>query len=707
MPSYDEFNKWLLSQLKDPELLERAKQRMKKSVVWDVSDVEGSTIAEEEDVISPSPVSGQVTPKNREEGNKRQTPEESANFYIEKRTYEPDGFWLEKLFPNRNNHFNEEESLINTGTKLVYEHMASFANMLAYHKRNPWKLIGEEEAQFEGVFLSPVLLQRLYYYSRDLVLTHYNPDEVGSTSSSYLHYFNHAFGQVRTNALVNLGNRLLETLPEIDAQTYEYFGYTALGEKRVWWDREGTIRRQHPVTEKQMNRFQVEPLRMTFIWAIEPLKIRILAMYDRVCDYLEELIQQGDENWRNLTMKRYITSVVSGDRHHNNPKRYDLMGILLRRCEIKVRDAIEGFPQLSVSDDEEELQRRLPQVVREPLKAMMENYVVPDLNVDDLALICNETRYGVKVANAWLDERKVSDRELLSLLDQLDEKTANRILVHQSNRLSDNLQRLNIFLQWRKNHKLVKIQKYDVSKLFNDSQNSRLEDWIQTEPFPEGLSEFRTKFLKEEEVKRSLFRKENIGKKLFANGLWASYVALILQALQEPRFRKVKLDFDKVNASRVSLAKTVQLVDDFMKKYEDETGEEEKQKESLLASEQSETELPVAAEEVETVGEIVQEEEEVEVSESDEEATENLWTSEERALLLALLESEGGVSRADLATFAKEAGLPETVFIGQINNKAFDDIGAELLFFEDGHLIVDDWDRDWLRESLETEERSW
>ena len=80
MPSYDEFNKWLLSQLKDPELLERAKQRMKKSVVWDVSDVEGSTIAEEEDVISPSPVSGQVTPKNREEGNKRQTPEESANF---------------------------------------------------------------------------------------------------------------------------------------------------------------------------------------------------------------------------------------------------------------------------------------------------------------------------------------------------------------------------------------------------------------------------------------------------------------------------------------------------------------------------------------------------------------------------------------------------------------------------------------------------
>lgn len=689
MPSYDEFNEWLLSQLKDPDLLQRAKKRMKKSVVWDVSDVEGSVISKEDEEASFShgqkkdeskdEKGNELRKTNHQPGSKAQ--EESVEAYIKNRTYEPDGFWLEKLFSSRASRLSKE-TLLNHSTNHIYEHLANFANMLAHHKRNPWQRIGEEEARFDGVFLSPVLMQRIYYYGRDLVLSHYNPEEVETGTSSYLHYFDHAFGRKRAGILIDLGKQLVQSLPEIDAATYEYFGYTSRGEKRVWWDMDGSIRRKYPMTEKQVNRYQVEPLRTTFIWDLEPMKIRILAMFNEVCDYLEVLIAQGEENWRNLAMKRYILSVVSGDKNHNNPKRYDLMGILLRRCEMVVRDSVEGFPQLTASDDEEELRRRLPQPIRDPLKAFLETYKVPKLEVDELAIVCNETRYGVKVANAWLDDRTFDEKEVLRLLDQLDEKTANRILVHQGHRLSDNLQRLNVFLQWRKNKKLIKIQKHDVDKLFNQSQYSRLEEWIQTEAFPEGLSAFRDKFLQEEEVRRTLLNRENLGKKLYHEDLWASYVSLILQALQKPRFRKVKLDFDKVNASRVSLAKTVELVDDFIQRHE---------KQEVL----------------QTPEEFVEEKSVEKPAEEPEEkaASGSLWTSTEQSFLLALLASQDGLSQTQVEDFAKDAGLSETVFLGQINDKAYDDIGAELVFLEGGRVIVDDWDKDWLRDSVETKER--
>lgn len=681
MSSYKDFNQWLLSQLKDPDLHERAKRRMENSIVWDVSGIDGPEITRDTD--------------------RRIGEEERARVLIAEHCYEPDGYWLNRLTQQRSATVFHGVGQVDRETNSLFEHLANFSNMLVYRKNSRSRRGTEEEARFEGVQLTPVVLQRLYYYSRETVINHYDPDREEEKESIYFPYLQRALGRRQSADLLLLTEELCRRLPEIDSSGYLYFGYTARGEKRLWWDPEGDLRRRHSYSEKQLRRLQVEPARLTFVWELEPMKLRILDMFDYLCDRLEEELRR-DVPWRNLAMKRYVSGVVCGDRQPANPKRYDLMSTVLRQCEIKVRASVEGFPRLTEGEDVEILRRRLPGPVREVLESEIRGYRPPDLDLGELAVLCNQTRYGTKIAGAWLADRRQRPEDLLHFLDQLDEPLAGRILMDIAQDYEDSIKRLDAFLQWRKSGKRSKLQKYDQSRLFHPSQVPVIDRWIQFATLPE----------KEEELCRLIRTDQESGgttafspdrKSASTRDGWASCLAEALDLLTQRRMKKIRLDLHKIEASRVNLQKTVDLVDNMLS--------EEDLPEPLQPVSASDSPDAEDRGEGTSGGGIVlsfdADEGQAEEAEAVQGGLDGGGPFKIGKKLFQALAADGAdwiVGEETLAGLAAEGRTTPSVLVAQINEACFDEIGADLLLWEGGGVTVDPYDRDWLLEQIETEE---
>ena len=711
-----DFSKWLLSQIKDPVLIDRMKARMEEKDILEVSGVAGSDIR----------ASGM------KEGARFQEREARKRQIRRGHEYQPDGFWLNRLYsgppmdeararwifqemgpepePWTQGRRTEEEErevrmareggeAMRTWAEGLYEHLANFANGLAF----TWSprfagQSGEEEARFQGVFLSSTLLRRLANYARDRVEAHFSPDRDEDPSLSIpkdLRSLQGVFGHQGLEDLVLLADALVEEIPPAGPREYLAMGYTETGIRKTWWDPEGKIQAQGNYSPLQIRRFDQEPLKKTFVWTAPPLSERILALYDRVCDVLREALEEDSIRWRSLAMKTYLYSSVAGKKV-DNPNNYTLLSNIFRLSEDRVRALIPGLPALAIWEDLRNLERRLPMTVRKAVLATIETYQIPPLSGEEMAGMIHLSRYGVKMAEVWGQEGEDPLARKREIINKLSPKDAYILLQRWSTDDVD-LESLRLFLmavkregegkepspaQARKRARLMDPSwKGTYLKMVRTLSQAGLFSTKKEGPPRTDLQTLYDRLMEDPGLVRELApEEEEIRASLVRQGAWADLLMAILSGFRTPKARTLTLKRSAIRASREKLADTV----DFLGRFLDEEDED--------------------AEGSPEKGEVSEAKEATEAPAAPKKAFGRPLDARAKDLLEALVENEDFALPMDRAQ-ALVGGPDEPLapVLGRINDAFYDDIGAQLVEVEGDRVVMDPYDGEWLQ-SLRKEE---
>lgn len=711
-----DFSKWLLSQIKDPVLVDRMKARMAEKDILEVSGVAGSDIR----------ASG------IKEGARLQEREARMRQIRRGHEYQPDGFWLNRLYSGppmeeararwifqdmgpepdpwtESNRSEDEErearmareggEAMRTWTEGLYEHLANFANGLAFTWSPRYAgQSGEEEARFQGVFLSSAILRRLATYARDRVEAHFSPDRDEEPSLSLpkdLRSLQGVFGRQGVEDLVLLADALVEEIPPAGPREYLAMGYTETGIRKTWWDPEGKIQARGDYSPLQIQRFDHEPLKKTFVWTAPPLAERILALYDRVCDVLQEALEEDSIRWRSLAMKTYLYSSVTGKKV-DNPNNYTLLSNIFRLSEDRVRTLIPGLPALAIGEDERNLERRLPMTVRKAVLATIETYQLPPLSEEEMAGMIHLSRYGVKMAEVWGQEGEDPLARKREIINKLSPEDAYTLLQRWSTEDLD-LEGLRLFLMAVKREGEGKepspAQARKRARLMDPSWEGTYLKMVRAlsqadlvRPKEEGparpsdLQALYDRLMEDPDLAQGLASEEKERRAdLVRQGAWADLLMAILSDFRTPKARILTLKRSAIRASREKLADTVDFLGRFLD--EDEEAEGPPEEEDLSEAEEA-TEAPPAPKE----------------------AFGRPLDGRAEALLEALVENEDFVlPMARAQALAGGPNEPLAPVLGRINDAFYDDIGAQLVEVEGDRLVMDPYDGEWLR-SLRKEE---
>ncbi|WP_019133372.1 tellurite resistance TerB C-terminal domain-containing protein [Kallipyga massiliensis] len=706
-----DFSKWLLSQIKDPVLVDRMKARMEEKEILEVSGVAGSDIR----------ASGM------KEGARLQERESRMRQIRRGHEYQPDGFWLNRLYSGppmdeararwifqemgpepdlwiQGKRLEEEErevrmareggEAMRTWAEGLYEHLANFANGLAF----TWSprfagQSGEEEARFQGVFLSSALLRRLATYARDRVEAHFSPDREEDDSLSLpkdLRSLQGAFGHQGLEDLVLLADALVEEIPPAGPREYLAMGYTETGIRKTWWDPEGKIQAQGNYSPLQIRRFDHEPLKKTFVWTAPPLAERILALYDRVCDVLREALEDDSIRWRSLAMKTYLYSSVTGKKV-DNPNNYTLLSNIFRLSEDRVRALIPGLPALAIGEDLQNLERRLPLTVRKAVLATIETYQIPPLSGEEMAGMIHLSRYGVKMAEVWGQEGAdplVRKREIINKLSPEDAFT----LLQRWSTDDLDLESLRLILMAVKREGEGKepspAQARKRARLMDPSWEGTYLEMVRTlsqagllstkkegPPRSTDLQTLYDRLMEDPGLAQGLGpEEEEIRAGLVRQGAWADLLMAILAGFRTPKARTLTLNRSAIRASREKLADTVDFLGRFLDE-EDQDAEGPPEGEEVSEAEEAEEAPPTPKE---AFGRPL-----------------DTWAE---ALLEALVENEDFALPMDRAQ-ALVGGPDEPLapVLGTINDAFYDDIGAQLVEVDGDRVVMDPYDGEWLR----------
>lgn len=706
-----DFSKWLLSQIKDPVLVDRMKARMAEKDILEVSGVAGSDIR----------ASGM------REGARLQERESRKRQIRRGHEYQPDGFWLGRLYsgppmeeararwifqdmdpepePWTQGRRTEEEErearmareggeAMRTWAEGLYEHLANFANGLAF----TWSprfagQSGEEEARFQGVFLSSALLRRLATYARDRVEAHFSPDREEDPSLSLpkdLRSLQGVFGRQGVEDLVLLADALVEEIPPAGPREYLAMGYTETGIRKTWWDPEGKIQSQGNYSPLQIRRFDHEPLKKTFVWTAPPLAERILALYDRVCDVLREALEDDSIRWRSLAMKTYLYSSVTGKKV-DNPNNYTLLSNIFRLSEDRVRALIPGLPALAIWEDLRNLERRLPLTVRKAVLATIETYQLPPLSGEEMAGMIHLSRYGVKMAEVWGQEGENPLARKREIINKLSPEDAFTLLQRWSTDDLD-LESLRLFLmavkregegkepspaQARKRTRLMD-PSWEGTYLKMVRSLSQAGLFLPKEEGPPRSTDLQTlydRLMEDPDLGRELAPEEKERRAdLARQGAWADLLMAILSGFRVPKARTLTLKRSAIRASREKLADTVDFLGRFLDE-EDEDAEGPPEKEDLSEAEEA-TGVPPAPKE----------------------AFGHPLDARAEALLEALVENEDfALPMARAQALVGGPDEPLAPVLGRINDAFYDDIGAQLVEVEGDRLVMDPYDGEWLQ----------
>lgn len=706
-----DFSKWLLSQIKDPVLVDRMKARMEEKDILEVSGVVGSDIR----------ASGM------REGARLQERESRMRQIRRGHEYEPDGFWLGRLYsgppmdearsrwifqdmgpepePWTQGRRTEEEErearmareggeAMRSWAEGLYEHLANFANGLAFAWSPRYAgQSGEEEARFQGVFLSSALLRRLANYARARVEGHFSPDRDEDPPLSLpkdLRSLQGAFGRQGLEDLVLLADALVEEIPPAGPREYLAMGYTETGIRKTWWDPEGRIQARGNYSPLQIRRFDHEPLKKTFVWTAPPLAERILALYDRVCDVLREALEDDSIRWRSLAMKTYLYSSVAGKKV-DNPNNYTLLSNIFRLSEDRVRALIPGLPALAIWEDLRNLEKRLPMTVRKAVLATIETYQLPPLSGEEMAGMIHLSRYGVKMAEVWGQEGAdplVRKREIINKLSPEDTFT----LLQRWSTDDVDLESLRLILMAVKREGEGKepspAQARKRARLMDPSWEGTYLKMVRTlsqaglvsskeegPARPTDLQALYDRLMEDPDLAQGLGPEEEKNRAgLVRQGAWADLLMAILAGFRAPKARTLTLKRSAIRASREKLADTVDFLGRFLDE-EDEGAEGPPEGEEVSEAEEAD-EAPPAPKE--TFGRPLD--------------------ARAEALLEALVENEDFALPMDRAQ-ALVGGPDEPLapVLGTINDAFYDDIGAQLVEVEGDRLVMDPYDGEWLQ----------
>lgn len=725
-----DFSKWLLSQIKDPDLVDRMKARMAEKDLAETREAAPS----DEDILEVSGVVGSdIRASGMKEGARLQERESRMRQIRRGHEYQPDGFWLNRLYSGppmdeararwifqemgpepepwtQGRRTKEEErearlareggEAMRTWAEGLYEHLANFANGLAFTWSPRYAgQSGEEEARFQGAFLSSALLRRLATYARDRVETHFSPDREEDPSLSLpkdLRSLQGVFGRQGVEDLVLLADALVEEIPPAGPREYLAMGYTETGIRKTWWDPEGRIQAQGNYSPLQIRRFDHEPLKKTFVWTAPPLAERILALYDRVCDVLREALEDDSIRWRSLAMKTYLYSSVTGKKV-DNPNNYTLLSNIFRLSEDRVRALIPGLPALAIWEDLRNLERRLPLTVRKAVLATIETYQLPPLSGEEMAGMIHLSRYGVKMAEVWGQEGEDPLARKREIINKLSPEDAFTLLQRWSTDDLD-LESLRLFLmavkregegkepspaQARKRARLMdpSWEGTYLKMVRTLSQAGLLSTKKEGPPRSTDLQTLYDRLMEDPGLARELAPEEEERRAgLVRQGAWADLLMAILAGFRAPKARTLTLKRSAIRASREKLADTVDFLGRFLNE-EDEDAEGPPEEEDLSEAEEA-TEAPPAPKE----------------------AFGRPLDARAEDLLEALVENEDFALPIDRAQ-ALVGGPDEPLapVLGRINDEFYDDIGAQLVEVEGDRLVMDPYDGEWLQ-SLRKEE---
>lgn len=701
-----DFSKWLLSQIKDPVLIERMKARMAEKDhlkdenlegAVDVSSVEGSDIGKARAAEACARETGKA---DRE---KRQAQIRRAH------QYRPDHFWLDQLvggspldaararwifqeagtvpstWPAKAGSPAEdrEARLAREGREAmrlrseeIFEHLANFANGLAFgRKASSQGQADEEEARFQGVFLTPVALRQLGTYARDRVTAHFRPDSKEPSEmatrgmAKALHSLQGKLGRQGLEDLVLLADALVEEIPPAGPREFLAMGYTEKGIRKTWWDPEGKLQEGADYTPLQLNRFDQEPRRKTLVWGVAPLSWRILALYDRVSDVLQEALEDETIRWRSLSMKRYLYSSVSGKKVEN-PNHYTLLSNILRLVEDRIRRDLPGLPGLSVEEDLESLESRLPLTVRKAVLATIDAYELEPFSAEEMGEMVGLSRYGLKMAEHWGEEGEDPESRKEALLNELKIEDAVTLLRRWSD-LGADMGRLKAFLmvirRQRKGKAPSPSLKRQLGRLVAPSWKGLLSDLadIASRAVPAGTFDSESllalydKMAEDEDLAQRMAGEKGRYEALIHEGAWASLIMGLLALLKEPKTRRIRLKRSAIRRSKAGLAETVDLLGQFLDEEADPPEE--------------------AAEEAPSPP-----------------SPYGLSHPAERLLEAILAAEDFCLDQASAEALFEGEDPPLLMTIGEINEVFFDDIGAQLVETQGDQLVIDPDDGEWL-----------
>lgn len=650
-----EFKRWLLSQLSDEQLRGRVSRALTDQ------------------------------PKSAEQ-HAPETAESAESDAFEHRysahDYEPDGFWLAQIREIERREYRprglpEEGQQIVRESEALFEHLCNFANPYGYCRLHAGEVPSEVQARFEGVFLSAMMMRQLHSFARTTVKRAFMPDQPFEAAQSYRIFFSHMFSERGAEDILRFSERYIDRLPEPTPQTYAALGYTGTGLPMLWWDEDGALREAHSMTKKEIARLAVEPPRRTFVWAITPLRWRVISLYQHACDAMERALANRDIIWRNLKTKRYLAEAAAGRGERNLS---GMMRRILRLCEASVRSGLPDFPALEVKEELALLRHRLPAAFFNILMQTLRSEEQPPLSLEELQAIDRDTRYGKRVAATWIAETHPTEEAIVALFDVLAPKTVLGILKGRDQAVPDAIGPLKAFLLIHQGKKLTTRQQALVDAHIHPSYRAAYEGWCGVTDLAGHVKAMLLRFSEVDGFK-AYWKAQRPKYRALRSSCWASVLTLALPFFARPKPKRITLDRGQIARSRRALAETVERLDAFMADAESSSSagiaiEPADCSEALpmRVTEPERRPLPASA-----------------------------FASAERAFLRALFEAVSAGVDLDAGTATRIAASAErtpNLLVAAINDRAYDDIGAELIVFEGGGWRCDPFDLDWVEAEI-------
>lgn len=391
----DDFSTWMLAQLHDPKLKEKAKARMAQSPVAQSSATQ-------------SPVTRSPSTQQR---------------FIQVAKPHEEGFWKAQLLRDAPHTAKPSTKQLQQQIDGLFEQTAEKAYALRLARGG-----AEEDGEMPPVDRLPsYLLGRLYVLTEDIVCAHHR----GSTLSGYSEdaYLSFALGAKGKNTLVTFLNRAAEHLPPADEETLRHFGLDAKGRPILWWDPEGVIRDHHPVSRKTVRRLQEKPAQLSKVWLLPPLVIRILFLYNAAMDVIESAERDDSIRWNNRMMRDYLFAMAGGS-VAINPYSYTIVDSLLRLAEERVRVEIAGIAPIQTERDRREVARRLPKPLEEAVMKAIRETSLPPITEEDFRLLPAEEKLSLRLRQKWIFLLADEDKQV-AVLDEMGEKEIHALLTRR------------------------------------------------------------------------------------------------------------------------------------------------------------------------------------------------------------------------------------------------------------------------------------
>lgn len=511
----NDFSTWILAQLHDPKLREKAKERMEKSSLLLSSS--------EKSVLAPPPAGFSSAAKSSPVHSPSKSSSSVKRRFIQVAKPHEEGFWKTQLlqcapyrapFPATAQLQRQVDDL--------FEQTAEQAYALRLARTD---YDNESEAP-PADKLPSYLLAKLHTLAEGLVCDHYRGRRTnGHFDDAYLSF---ALGPEGKNALEAFLSQAISQLPEADEETLRYFGFDSKGRPILWWDPDGILRDHHEVDEKTIRRLQEQPAQLSKMWTLPPLVMRVVFLYDAIMDVLEEAGKKQEVRWNNRMMRDYLFDTACG-RETINPYYYTILTSFLRLAETRVRVEIAGIAPIQTERDRREVSRRLPKSIEDEVMEALEKTPLPPITEEDIRMLPMGDRLAARIRPKWLFLLP-DDEKRLAAFDAMCEKEVVSVLNRREFReqQSPTLMRLQRFLALRRK-KQEEITQSAIHEVVDSS-------W-------------------EEELRRTL---RDVSPN---NPHWISELAKQLDDWQNPKVRSLRLNRTRIREAKKELAKTVAMVD--------------------------------------------------------------------------------------------------------------------------------------------------